>query len=215
MLIVIIVLIFLFLLNFFTYWIFILKQRLHYNELSEWYKKSFPVIWLICGNLIPIVNSSFFQPFFNENISYFHQYWLWFILIGIILIVLGIKIHTLATKLLRTTNNEEKSLKLIKKGVYEIVRHPQYLSWFLIYLGITFIFDSFIAVIFSPVLLILTELLCFLEEKYYLTTKFENYYNQYKKKTPYRLISPPYNYIFIIMGIIVAYIGFINIFKIF
>jgi len=214
MLIIILVLIFLFLLNFFTYWILILKQKLLESTLSEWYKKAFPIIWIICMNLIPIVNSSFFQPFFNENISYFNQYWLWFILIGIILVVFGIKIHTLATKLLRITTNEGESPQLIKKGVYEIVRHPQYLSWFLIYLGITFIFDSFIAIIISPILFILTDLLCFLEEKYYLTTKFENNYNQYKKKIPYRLISPPYNYIFIIMGIIIAYIGFLNIFNI-
>ena len=61
---------------------------------------------------------------------------------------------------------------------------------------------------------ILIELLCSLEEKYLLTSKFEKIYDQYKKKIPYRLISPPYNYIFIIMGIIVAYIGFLNIFDI-
>ncbi|MCK4380607.1 MAG: DUF1295 domain-containing protein [Candidatus Lokiarchaeota archaeon] len=214
MLIIILILIFLFLLNFLTYWILILKQKLLDSKLSEWYKKIFPVIWIICVYLIPIVNSSLFQPFFNENVSYFHQYWIWFIFIGIIIIVLGIKIHTLATKLLKTAINEGETPILIRKGVYEIVRHPQYLSWFLIYLGITFIFDSFIAVIISPILLILTELLCFLEEKYLLISKFKKKYDQYKKKTPYRLISPPYNYIFIIMGIIVVYIGFLNIVNI-
>ena len=214
MFIIILFLIFLFLLNFLTYWILVLKQKLLDSKLSEWYKKLFPVIWIICVCLIPIVNSSFFQPFFNENVSYFHQYWLWFILLGIIIIVFGIKIHTLATKLLKTAINEGETPILIRKGVYEIVRHPQYLSWLLIYLGITFIFDSFIAVIISPILFILTELLCFLEEKYLLTSKFEKNYDRYKKKTPYRLISPPYNYIFIIMGIIVAYIGFLNIVNI-
>ena len=214
MLIIILVLIFLFLLNFHTYWILILKQKLLNSKLSDLYKKLFPIIWIICVFLIPIVNSSLFQPFFNENVSYFHQYWIWFIFIGIIIIVLGIKIHTLATKLLETAINEGETPILIRKGVYEIVRHPQYLSWFLVYLGITFIFDSFIAVIISPIFLILTELLCFLEEKYLLISKFEKKYDQYKKKTPYRLISPPYNYIFIIMGIIVVYIGFLNIVNI-
>ena len=214
MLIIILNLIFLFLLNFLTYWILILKQKLLNSKLSDLYKKLFPIIWIICVFLIPIVNSSLFQPFFNENVSYFHQYWIWFIFIGIIIIVLGIKIHTLATKSLKTAINEGETPILIRKGVYEIVRHPQYLSWFLVYLGITFIFDSFIAVIISPILLILTELLCFLEEKYLLISKFKKKYDQYKKKTPYRLISPPYNYIFIIMGIIVVYIGFLNIVNI-
>ncbi len=214
MLLIILVLILLFLLNFLFYWITVLKQKKLGSKFSELYKKVFPITWIICVYSIPIVNSSFFQLFFNQNISYFHQYWLWFILIGIIIIVFGIKIHTLATKLLRTAINEGESPKLIKKGVYEIVRHPQYLSWILIYLGITFIFDSFIAIIFSPILYVLTELLCFLEEKYMLTSKFGKIYEQYRKKNPYRLISPPYNYVFIILGIIVAYIGFLNILNI-
>ena len=83
----------------------------------------------------------------------------------------------------------------------------------LFYLGITFILDSFIAIVISPILIILTDLLCFLEEKYIIIPKFGKNYEQYKKKNPYRLISPPYNYVFIIMGIIVAYIGLINIFE--
>jgi len=123
------------------------------------------------------------------------------------------KIHSLTRKLLKTANYESESPKLLKKGVYEMMRHPQYLSWILFYLGITFIFDSFIAIVISPILIILTDLLCFLEEKYIIIPKFGKNYEQYKKKNPYRLISPPYNYVFIIMGIIVAYIGLINIFE--
>ena len=182
-----------------------------FSKNYEWYKKIFPVIWIICIVLIPIANSSFLQPFFSENISYFYKYRLWFILIGIILIVFGMKIHSLTIKLLKSAIYEKESPKLLKKGVYEIMRHPQYLSWLLFYLGITFIFDSFIAIVFSPILIILTDLLCFLEEKYVNIPNFGKNYEQYKKKTPYRLISPPYNYVFTIMGIIVGYIGFLNI----
>jgi len=214
MLIIIFTLIILFLINILAYWIIVLKKKITYHKFREFYKKIFPFIWIICIVFIPIINSSFFQLFFNENVSYFHQYWLWFIFIGIIMIILGIKIQLLAKKLLRTETNEGDSLKLIKKGVYEIVRHPLYLSWILIYLGITFILDSFIAVLWSPILIILTEILCLLEEKYLLSPKFGDYYELYKKKTPYRLISPPYNYIFIIMGIIVAYIGILNIINV-
>jgi len=211
MLIIILILILAFLINFVINWIILSGYKSIKPKFSEWYKKIFPVIWIICIVLIPIVNSSVFQPFFSENISYFYKYWLWFILIGIILIVFGIKIHSLAIKFLKSANYESESPKLLKKGVYEIMRHPQYLSWLLIYLGITFIFDSFIAIVFSPILIILTDLLCFLEEKYVNIPNFGKNYEQYKKKTPYRLISPPYNYVFTIMGIIVGYIGFLNI----
>ena len=210
MLIIILILILVFLANFGINWMILSGYKSIKSKFSEWYKKIFPVIWIICIVLIPIANSSFLQPFFSENISYFYKYWLWFILIGIILIVFGMKIHSLIIKMLKTAN-ESESPKLLKKGVYEIMRHPQYLSWILIYLGITFIFDSFIAILFSPILIIITDLLCFLEEKYVNIPNFGKNYEQYKKKTPYRLISPPYNYVFIIMGIIVGYIGFLNI----
>ncbi len=214
MLIILFTLIILFLLNILAYWIIVLKKKIIHHKFREFYKKIFPFIWIICIVLIPIINSSFFQLFFNENISYFHQYWLWFILIGIIIIILGIRIQILVKQSLRTEINEEDSPKLIKKGVYGIVRHPQYLSWILIYLGITFILDSFIAVLWFPILVILTEILCLLEENYLLSPKFGDYYEKYKKKIPYRLISPPYNYIFIIIGIIVAYIGILNIINV-
>ena len=214
MLIIVLILIIIFPINILAYWFIVLKQKTIYTKFRKLYNKLFPFIWTICIVLIPITNSSFFRLLFIENISYFHQYWLWFILIGIIIIILGIKIQSLAKKSLKLETNEGDSLKLIKKGVYEIVRHPQYLSWILIYLGITFILDSFIAVIWSPILIFLTEILCLLEEKYILSPKFGADYELYKKKTPYRLTSPPYNYIFIIMGIIVAYIGILIIFNI-
>ncbi len=214
MLIVIIVLILVFLLNFLAYWIICLNLKLPKSESSELYKKIFPIIWIACVNFIPFINSSFFKPFFNTNISYFHQYWLWFALMGLIIIIFGIKINSLAIKLLKTTNSGEKTSELIRKGVFEIVRHPQYFSWFIINLGITFIFDSFIGILFSPILFMVTEILCIVEEKYLLFPKFRESYSQYTKKTPYRLISPPYNYLFIIIGILVGYIGLINFFNI-
>ncbi|MFX1373824.1 MAG: methyltransferase family protein [Promethearchaeota archaeon] len=179
----------------------------------ELYKKIFPIIWMVSIFLIPVLNSSFFEPFFYINVSYFRQYWPWFFLIGIITIIFGIKINSLAIKSLKIVINGNESPKLIVKGVYEIVRHPQYFSWFLMYFGITFIFDSLIALIISPILFILTDRLCLLEEKYLLIPKFDMKYDQYKNKTPYRLISPPYNYIFIIMGLIVVYIGISNYFN--
>ncbi|MFX1366119.1 MAG: methyltransferase family protein [Promethearchaeota archaeon] len=213
LIIIIIVLILIFLFNFIAYWIICLKQKHQMSKSYELYKKIFPIIWMVSIFLIPVLNSSFFEPFFYINVSYFRQYWPWFFLIGIITIIFGIKINSLAIKSLKIVINGNESPKLIVKGVYEIVRHPQYFSWFLMYFGITFIFDSLIALIISPILFILTDRLCLLEEKYLLIPKFDMKYDQYKNKTPYRLISPPYNYIFIIMGLIVVYIGISNYFN--
>jgi protein-S-isoprenylcysteine O-methyltransferase Ste14 len=213
--ILVIILIAVFLINFITYWIIELKQKNISNKTKEFYKKSFPFIWTISIFLIPIINSSFLQSFFNENISYFHQYWIWFVLAGIVIIIFGLKVRSSAIKSLKKRTNTEEKPILMKKGVYEIARHPKYLSWIFIYMGITFISDSFLAVIFCPLLVILTELLCFLEEKHILIPKFGENYIKYKEKTPYRLVSPPYNCLLIILAIIIIYIGFINLYNIF
>lgn len=213
MLIIIIFLISSILINFLVYWRIGLQKKKRNSELNKFFKKIQPIIGIISIILIPIINSSFLQPYFIENVSFFRQYWTWFLVIGIILIIIGIKIISLAKKKLKTANNVERSQELLTKGVYEIARHPVYFSWILIYLGITFILDSFIALTFSIVLVILTELLCILEEKHLLMPKFGESYDHYKKKTPYRLISPPYNYILIIMAFIVTYIGFLNFFN--
>ena len=165
---------------------------------------------IISAFLIPLFSSSFFQTFFNENISYFGQFWSWFLLLGIVFIVIGLKFHSLAKKALNVKESKEGRPFLIKKGIFEITRHPLYLSWFFIFLGFTFIMDSFAALIFCPLLVISIELLGYLEEKYILIPNYGNEYENYKEKSPNRLISQPYNYLLIIIAIIVVYIGFIN-----
>ncbi len=165
---------------------------------------------IITIGIIPIINSSFFQPFFKENFSYFGQYRIWFLIIGIIFIGIGLKIHSLAFKALNAKKIDVKQLELIRKDMFAIIRHPIYLSWILMFFGIVLIFDSFIALIFCPILTIFVEFLGFFEEKYILIPEFGKKYKDYKKKTPYRLIAPPYNYLLIILAIIAAYIGFLN-----
>jgi protein-S-isoprenylcysteine O-methyltransferase Ste14 len=174
------------------------------------YKKVFPIIWIICINTIPIINSSFLEPFFNENISYLREYWIWFLLLGIIFFTLGIKIYSLEKKILKNEQREGEEFKLITTGVYNIVRHPSCLAWLLIYVGSTFILDSFISLIVTPLLIVLTELNSILKEKYLLAPKYGEVYENFKKKTPYRIISPPYNYLLFIIAIFVIYIGFLN-----
>ncbi|MBY8987783.1 MAG: hypothetical protein KGD61_04965, partial [Candidatus Lokiarchaeota archaeon] len=55
------------------------------------------------------------------------------------------------------------------------------------------------------------EILGFFEEKYVLLPEFGKKYNDYRRKTPNRLISQPYNYLLIIIAILVFYVGFLNI----
>ena len=210
MIILSLILIIIFLVNYVTFWMVLIKNSDKKSNFLSFYKKIFPIIWIICINPIPIINSSFLQPYFNENLSYLRQYWIWFLLLGIIFLTVGIKIFSLYKKILKHERGEDKEFKLITNGVYKIVRHPNYLAWLSIFLGSTFILDSFISLILIPLLVILTELNCFLKEKHVFAPKYGEVYENYKEKTPYRIISPPYNYLLFIIAIFVIYIGFLN-----
>ena len=207
MIFIIIILIIVFFLNFICYWAFYFKSEKTKDNSS----KIFSIVMIISAGLIPFANSSLFQPFVNINISYFEEYWLWFILLGIIFIAIGIKIHSLAIKTLNLKVTNQDQPQLLRKGIFAITRHPIYLSWFFIFLGITFVLDSIAALIFCPILIVSIEILGFFEEKYVLLPEFGKKYNDYRRKTPNRLISQPYNYLLIIIAILVFYVGFLNI----
>jgi len=131
-------------------------------------------------------------------------------MLGVIFLAVGFRIYSLIKKNLNSEQGDEKDYKLKTTGVYAIVRHPHSLSWLLIFIGSTFILDSFIGLILIPLLVILIQLNGFLQEKYVLIPKYGEDYEHYKDKTPYRVISPPYNSLLFIIAIFVGYIGLIN-----
>jgi len=210
MILIIVILLIVFILNYTINCIFLLKVNHIINKFKRLYYKTYQIIWAVSIYLIPVINSSFLQLLFPENISYFKQYWIWFMILGIVFLVLGIKIYTLVKNSIKKDEQKVIDFNFITKGVYEITRHPKYTAWLLIFIGLTFIFDSFVALIISPFLIVLIEIEGFLLEKYVLIPKFGIHYENYKKKTPSRIISPPYNYLMIIIAIIVIYIGFLN-----
>lgn len=199
-----------FLINYTVFWVISLKLSSFYTKIKHQYLRVYSIIWKLSLCLIPLSGSSFLEPIFSENISYFRQYWIWFLLLGIIFIVVGVRIQLLAKKIEKRKVSEGKGDTLFTKGVHEIVRHPIDLAWILIFLGLTFIFDSLFAVILSPFIFILVEIEGFLEEKHILLPKFGLSYKNYKKKIRNRLISPPYNYLLFILACLVLYIGILN-----
>ncbi len=196
--------------NLILYWMIFIKIKSPHAKLRRFYKKVFPILWI--SSLIPIliINSSLLQFIFNENISYFQEIWIWFLILGIIIIIIGIRIASMAMKRYKVKVIDVKESELIKTGIYSVIRHPVYLSWVLIFMGCSFSFDSFLAILFTPILTVLLEIHCILEEKYILIPNFGEEYLEYKKKIPFRLFSPPYNYLLIIISLIVIYIGLLN-----
>jgi protein-S-isoprenylcysteine O-methyltransferase Ste14 len=102
--------------------------------------------------------------------------------------------------------------KLITSGAYSLLRHPLYMAWILIFSGASFILDSPLAIIFIPILILLLYLHSIYEEKRFLIPNYGDDYIRYLEKVPYRIFSPPYNYISILIGIIVLYLGLSNFF---
>jgi len=194
----------LFLVNLVLYWVIILKVKSSTAKIQYYYEKIFPIIWTCCLVFIILLTSNIIQFISGENFSYFQDFWSWFIILGTIFIIAGFKIASMAKKLFKVRVVRVTESKLIKKGIYSVIRHPIYLSWLLIFMGFSFIFDSYITLIFLPVFSILLEIHSILEERYILIPVFGKNYHEYKNKTPFRLLPQPYKYIFMILVVIVV-----------
>ena len=203
-----IVLVVVFLINYFLYWIIFIRSKDIETKFWSIYKKIYVTLWTIPLLSIPIINSGFFIEFNNQE-SYFQELWIWFLILGIIFILMGIRLERMFK------NNREYIadgvVTINIKGVFEIMRNPKLAFWAIIFLGLSFIFDSFISLLIVPFLILLLELQAFLEEKYIFFPKYgEKRMNSYKKKTPFRIFPTPYNALLILIAIFVIYIGVMN-----
>ena len=203
--IIVAILIFFYLLEVSSY-IFILtnfKNRSYDKIITR--GKFFQYLSLVNLLILLFFTSNFFQFFFPENFSYFYDLWGWFSLIGVIFIIGGSRIMYLATKLLH-----QKEDKLVTKGIYKTMRHPIYLALILISFGSAIILDSITGLLLIPFIIAVLEIISFLEEKHVLMIKFQSQYQTYKEMIPSRLFPNPYNYVLIIISILIAYVGFLN-----
>ena len=209
LLIITLVLVLFFLLNFVTYWILFLKTERKRSKFWDSYTKIYLFLWSFPLLAIPILTSSFLEPYFG-TISFFREYWLGFLFAGIIFLGLGIKLgrSTLSTNKIRGL--AKGNYRLITDGPYEIVRHPMYAAWASSFIGLAMICDSYISLIIWPFLLILLGFEGYLEEKLLLIPKFGEKYKEYKKKVPNRIFPPPYNAILVLFIIFTIYIGFLT-----
>jgi protein-S-isoprenylcysteine O-methyltransferase Ste14 len=190
------------------WWLFLRKDE--YPRVQIFYKKIFPFIWTITLVSTLILNSSLIQFIFPSNVSYLQGVWLWFIMLGIALIIVGFKIISMVRKLFKLDAVSSNDSKLITTGPYSYVRHPFYLAWVLIFIGWSFILDSPLAIVFIPFLILFLEIHSNYEEKNILIPRYGEAYLHYCRKVPYRMFSPPYNYAIIIIGIVVGYLGLAN-----
>ena len=210
MFLITIILLTIFILNLVVYWVLFIKVKNKERKIMKIFSKLFPLIWTLSLVPIPIINTSFLIFFFSSNYSYFEYYWVYFALLGIAFIVLGINIAKRARKEYKVKALDAANTKLITYGIFRIIRHPIYSAWAIIFLGAAIISDSLISLIISLLIMIILELHALIEEKLILIPKYDKAYENYKGKTPNRIIPTPLNLLLIIISIIIVYVGFLN-----
>ncbi|MFW5895347.1 MAG: methyltransferase family protein [archaeon] len=159
--------------------------------------------------LVPFLNSSIFQTY-----SYFQNLSLWFLVLGILLVGIGIK-------LMKDIFNQHENFPFIgeisriyNEGPYKIMRHPSFASLLLIFLGLTFVLDSLFSVLFFPFLFIYFEFMAYLKEKLVYSRQFQEKYRSYVKKTQKRIFPTPYGFLIFIIYALALYVGLLNLFLI-
>jgi protein-S-isoprenylcysteine O-methyltransferase Ste14 len=131
-------------------------------------------------------------------------------LLGIAFIIIGIIFARKARKLYKFKVLDDSSSKLITFGIFRLIRHPIYSAWVIIFMGASIISDSLASLIISFLIFIILEIHGMIEENLILIPKYGKAYENYKRKTPNRIIPTPLNILLIIIIIIIAYVGFIN-----
>lgn len=205
MLLITIVLLTVFILNFITYWLLFLKAKNKEKNSVKIFFKLFPIISTLSLAPLPIINSSFLILYFPHNYSYFKYYWIFFALLGIALIIIGINFAKRARKIYKDKSG------LITWGIFRIIRHPLYSAWVIMFIGAAMISDSLISLIIAPLVLIILETHAKIEEKVILIPNYGKAYENFKKKTTKRIIPTPLNLLLIIVIFIIVYVGFLNI----
>ncbi len=100
-----------------------------------------------------------------------------FIILGAWLGIQGTKETTLKVSETHRTD------KIVTKGVYNLVRHPQYLGGLLAHVGISILLSAWYSLLTTPLLIIINYLTSWKEEKE-LIKEFGKEYEDYKKKVP-------------------------------
>lgn len=120
---------------------------------------------------------------------------------GIISLLLAIIFMFLPFYLLKKYGNPEKgksylyTQEVVDKGLYSVVRHPQYLGYIFLVLGFMLIDQNWINFTIGTVIIILLYLQAKAEEKYCLK-RFGKRYVQYMKRVPrFNLLLGLYNLI--------------------
>jgi protein-S-isoprenylcysteine O-methyltransferase Ste14 len=87
------------------------------------------------------------------------------------------------TELGLKVTDTHRPVKVVTSGVYEVVRHPQYLGGLLGHLGVSFLLSSRDAILVTPIVFVGVYFLCWKEERE-LVKEFGREYRCYQQTIP-------------------------------
>ena len=109
------------------------------------------------------------------------------ITLGIIILIMAIIARILGQRVIGASPVLKNKEKLITTGVYSVIRNPLYTSNGLLAIGFAVSFKSLYGLLFSIAYFLLWLPLIYLEEKD-LQQKYGKEYEEYKIKTPWRMV---------------------------
>ncbi len=108
------------------------------------------------------------------------------IALGVLLVVTGIGVIATTWRQMNAakTNIEpwKPTTAILDSGLYSISRNPIYVAMIIIYLGVTFLFNSIWYLPFLPITILFIYFGVILREEKYLESKFGEDYLDYKKR---------------------------------
>jgi protein-S-isoprenylcysteine O-methyltransferase Ste14 len=124
--------------------------------------QNFSIQISLLGLTIYLVNFLVFIPFFVWGA--------WFGIKGVIYTTLKVA-------------ETHRAKKIVTRGVYSNVRHPQYLGGILAHIGFSFLFAALASFFVTPLIIFLIYIISWKEEKE-LINEFGSKYKDYQKKVP-------------------------------
>ncbi|HLP86392.1 MAG TPA: isoprenylcysteine carboxylmethyltransferase family protein [Candidatus Paceibacterota bacterium] len=77
---------------------------------------------------------------------------------------------------------KDSNISLFEQGPYKYIRHPTYLSLFLMTIGLCLIINSFSSIIFAVIAYLIIRIFFLRKEEKILENKYGETYSEYKKK---------------------------------
>lgn len=158
-----------FVLNMLLIWLTIFTKNF------EWYR----IPGVLIFTVIP-----FSTVFFEQ--SRFELDFFWWRIAGVAAIIIGLGILILAVREFKKVRLQVLDIvpkRLVTSGLYQVVRHPQYLGLVFIWVGWWWIWAAAYAFYFGMFILALTWIEAYLEEKFILEKLFGDRYREYRRHT--------------------------------